>query len=199
MSHRFPLATRKEIWDRRRKHNEQKAAQLEKERNQNLVDYLKRRDTEAKQFEEREAKKLEQQEAKSMKEVKKLAEIILDDAAIGHDLGDKIELVRCVGEKLLPDLVTGRERFLVLIFQPVADGVFVALVEHARDIEFRHAMRPEIGGMPFHMFLDKGEESEHVALRKEVQKRVAGDDGFRHDFTLPRRPTGRAADPSGPA
>ena len=27
-------------------------------------------------------------------EVKKLAEIILDDAAIRHDLGDKIELVR---------------------------------------------------------------------------------------------------------
>ena len=55
----FPLATRKELWDRRRKHNEQKAAQLEKERNQNLVDYLKRRDIEARQFEEREAKKLQ--------------------------------------------------------------------------------------------------------------------------------------------
>ncbi len=38
--------------------------------------------------------------------------------------------------------------------------------------------------MPFHMFLDKGEAGEHVALRKEVQKRVAGNDGFRHDFTL---------------
>tara|TARA_B100000405_G_C16581689_1_gene373428 strand:+ start:477 stop:665 length:189 start_codon:yes stop_codon:yes gene_type:complete len=53
------LATRKELWDRRQKHNEQKAAELEKERNQNLVDYLKRRDIETKQFEEREAKKLQ--------------------------------------------------------------------------------------------------------------------------------------------
>ena len=41
------------------KQNEQKAAELEKERNQNLVDYLKRRDVETKQFEEREAKKLQ--------------------------------------------------------------------------------------------------------------------------------------------
>ena len=53
------MATRKELWDRRQKHNEQKAAELEKERNQNLVDYLKRRDVETKQFEEREAKKLQ--------------------------------------------------------------------------------------------------------------------------------------------
>ena len=111
-------------------------------------------------------------------EVKKLAEIILDDAAIGHDLGDKIELVRCVGEKLLPDLVTGCERVLVLMFQPVADRIFVTLVEYPQYIEFRHAMRPQIGGMRFHIFLNEGEESEHVALREEVQKRVAGNDGF---------------------
>ena len=98
---------------------------------------------------------------------------------------------------MLRDLVKGRKRFLVLIFQPVADGVFVALVECALDIEFRHTMCPEIGGMPFHIFLGEGEEGGHIALRKKVRKRVAGDDSFRHDFTLPRRPTGRAADPSG--
>ena len=128
-------------------------------------------------------------------EVKKLAEIILDDAAIGHDFGDKIELVRCVSEKLLPNLVTGCKRVLVLIFQPVADGVFVTLVEYARDIEFRHAIRPQISSMPFHIFLDEGEKSEHVALRKEVQKRVAGDNSFRHDFTLQCPPTGPANNP----
>ena len=61
--------------------------------------------------------------------MKKLGEIILDDAAIGHHLGDKIELVQCFGENLLADLVTGRERVLIPIFQPVAAGVFFALVE----------------------------------------------------------------------
>ena len=49
-------------------------------------------------------------------EMKQLAEIILDNARIEHDLRDKIELVRFVGEKLLPDLVTSRECLLVLIF-----------------------------------------------------------------------------------
>ena len=53
------MATRKELWERRLKRNQQKAADLERERNQNLVDYLKRRDIETKQFEEDEAKKLQ--------------------------------------------------------------------------------------------------------------------------------------------
>ena len=51
--------------------------------------------------------------------------------------------------------------------------------------------------MPFHIFLDEGEEGEHVALRKEIQKRVAGDDGFRHHFTFSRQSIGRATDQSG--
>ena len=55
----FPVATRKELWERRQERNARKAAELEKERNQTLVDYLKRRDDKVKQFEENEAKKLQ--------------------------------------------------------------------------------------------------------------------------------------------
>ncbi|MGB1622330.1 MAG: hypothetical protein ACPHAS_06645 [Synechococcus sp.] len=53
------MATRKELWERRQELNARKAAELEKERNQTLVDYLKRREDEVKKFEEREAKKLQ--------------------------------------------------------------------------------------------------------------------------------------------
>ncbi|MGB1417544.1 MAG: hypothetical protein ACPG6X_08705 [Synechococcus sp.] len=53
------VATRKELWERRQELNARKAAELEKERNQTLVDYLKRREDEVKKFEEREAKKLQ--------------------------------------------------------------------------------------------------------------------------------------------
>ena len=55
----LPVATRKELWERRQERNARKAAELEKERNQTLVDYLKRRDDKVKQFEENEAKKLQ--------------------------------------------------------------------------------------------------------------------------------------------
>ena len=58
-------------------------------------------------------------------------------------------------------------------------------------------MRPQIGGMPFHMFLNEGEEGKYVARLKKVQKRLAGDDSLRHNFPLSRRPTGRAANPAG--
>lgn len=53
------MATRKELWERRQERNARKAAELEKERNQTLVDYLKRREDKVKQFEENEAKKLQ--------------------------------------------------------------------------------------------------------------------------------------------
>ena len=53
------MATRKELWERRQERNARKAAELEKERNQTLVDYLKRRDDKVQQFEENEAKKLQ--------------------------------------------------------------------------------------------------------------------------------------------
>lgn len=53
------MATRKELWERRQELNARKAAELEKERNQTLMDYLKRREDEVKEFEEREAKKLQ--------------------------------------------------------------------------------------------------------------------------------------------
>ena len=64
-----------------------------------------------------------------------------------HDLGDMLHLVPAVLHEFLPDPVAGHEGFLIPVFESVGDGELVALVENPGDIEFRHAVLAQPGGM----------------------------------------------------
>ena len=73
--------------------------------------------------------------------------------------------------KGFPNLVTGYISVLIFVFQPIADGEFTVLIEHARDVELHHSIVAEVTRQLVIILFDENEESSQVTLSGEVKRR----------------------------
>ena len=92
-----------------------------------------------------------------------------------HEMYISLYISLVLGE-LTPSLVGIR----VFVFQPVTDSEFPLFVEYPRDIEFYHAIGPQLVGKNFDVLFEEHKEGCHLVFVWKINQRKAGNNTCRH-------------------